>query len=93
MSVVNIPFAKNGKRWETDPIVGKGGDIRVRVHKCGPFPVEVHVSIDGEEEYLFHDDFGMDDEKIEITMLGVMAGQHLKLVCRSEFTLVKVLES
>ena len=92
MSVVNIPFANNGKRWETDPIVGKGGDIRVRVHKCGPFPVEVHVSIDGEEEYLFHDDFGMDDEKIEITMLGVMAGQDLKVVCRSEFTLVKVLE-
>ena len=92
MSMVNIPFEKNGKRWETAPIVGKGGDIRVRVHKCGPFPVEVHVSIDGEEEYLFHDDFGMDDEKIEITMLGVMAGQHLKLVCRSEFTLVKVLE-
>ena len=33
MSVVNVPFAKSGKRWETAPIVGKGGDIRVRVHK------------------------------------------------------------
>ena len=32
MSMVNIPFEKNGKRWETAPIVGKGGDIRVRVH-------------------------------------------------------------
>ena len=27
MSVVNVPFAKSGKRWETAPIVGKGGDI------------------------------------------------------------------
>ncbi len=93
MSVVNVSFAKNGNRWETLPIVGKGGDIRVRVHKSGPCPVEVYVSIDGVEEYLFHDDFGMDDEKCEITLLGVMSGQHVKLLCRSEFTLVKVMES
>ncbi len=93
MSAENVSFAKNGTRWETVPIVGKGGDMRVRVHKCGPYPVEVHVSIDGVEEYLFHDDFAMDDEKCEITLLGVMEGQHLKLVCRSEFTLVKILET
>ena len=92
MAAVCLEFVQKGGFWESVPLVCKGGDVRVRVHKKGPYPVDVLVSIDGEEEYLFHDDFGMDDEKIEITMLGVMAGQHLKLVCRSEFTLVKVLE-
>ena len=92
MSVNNLTYAQNGNVWETAPIVSRGGDIRVRVHKSGPYPVEVLVSIDGEEEYLFHDDFGLDENKCEVTLLGVMAGQHIKLCCRSEFTLVKIME-
>jgi hypothetical protein len=92
MAVVNLVFSKNGDLWETLPINSRGGDIRVRVHKSGPYPVEVLVSIDGVEEYLFHDDFGLDEEKCEVTLMGVMAGQHIKLSCRSEFTLVKVME-
>lgn len=93
MEVVNISFGKNGSVWETVPIKSIGGDIRVRIHKAGPYPVEVFVSIDGVEEYLFHDDFGLDEKKCEITLLGVMAGQHIKLRCRSEFELVKILEA
>lgn len=93
MAVVNISFVKNGEQWETVPIKSLGGDIRVRVHKAGPYPVEVFASIDGVEEYLFHDDFGMDENKCEITMLGVMSGLYIKLCCRSEFELVKILES
>lgn len=92
MAVVNISFAKNGDAWETAPIKSLGGDIRVRVHKAGPYPVEVLVSIDGVEEYLFHDDFGLDEKKCEITLLGVMTGQHIKLCSRSEFELVKIME-
>lgn len=92
MAVVNISFNKNGTLWETVPIKSVGGDIRVRVHKAGPYPIEVHVSIDGVEEYLFHDDFGLDEEKCEITLLGVMEGQYIKLCCRSEFQLVKIME-
>ena len=93
MAVVNVSFDKNGDVWESRPIVSIGGDIRVRVHKDGPYPVEVLASIDGVEEYLFHDDFGLDEEKCEITLLGVMAGLHVKLCCRSEFKLVKILEA
>ena len=93
MAVVNISFAKNGNIWETVPIKSIGGDIRVRINKAGPYPVEVFVSIDGIEEYLFHDDFGVDEEKCEITLLGVMPGLHIKLCSRSEFELVKILEA
>ena len=92
MAVENISFTKNGTVWETIPIISIGGDIRVRVHKAGPYPVEVRVSIDGVEEYLFHDDFGLDEKKCEITLLGVMTGQHIKLCSRSEFELVKIME-
>ncbi|MBQ2366740.1 MAG: hypothetical protein II296_00285 [Bacteroidaceae bacterium] len=92
MAVVNISFAKNGDAWETAPIKSLGGDIRVRVHKAGPYPVEVLVSIDGVEEYLFHDDFGLDEDRCEITLLGVMSNLYIKLRCRSEFELVKILE-
>lgn len=92
MAVVNISFSKNDAVWETVPIKSIGGDIRVRVHKEGPYPVEVHVSIDGVEEYLFHDDFGIDEDKCEITLIGVMTGQYIKLCCRSELKLVKILE-
>ena len=92
MEVVNVSFAKNGAVWETVPIISTGGDIRVRVHKAGPYPVEVFVSIDGVEEYLFHDDFGIDEEKCEITLLGVMNNLYIKLCCRSEFELVKIME-
>ena len=92
MAVINLAYEKRGNVWETEPIVSRGGDIRVRVHKSGAYPVEVLVSIDGEEEYLFHDDFGLDEDKCEVTLLGVMAGQHIKLSCRSEFTLVKIME-
>ena len=92
MAVINLTYAKNGNVWETEPIVSRGGDIRVRVHKSGAYPVEVLVSIDGEEEYLFHDDFGLDEDRCEVTLLGVMAGQHIKLSCRNEFTLVKIME-
>ena len=93
MAVVDISFAENNGVWETVPIKSLGGDIRVRVHKSGPYPVEVFVSIDGVEEYLFHDDFGIDEEKCEITLLGVMSGLYIKLRCRSEFKLVKILEA
>ena len=93
MAVVDISFAENNGVWETVPIKSLGGDIRVRVHKTGPYPVEVFVSIDGVEEYLFHDDFGIDEEKCEITLLGVMSGLYIKLRCRSEFKLVKILEA
>ena len=93
MAVVNISFEENDNIWETGPIKSIGGDIRVRIHKAGPYPVEVFVSIDGVEEYLFHDDFGVDEKKCEITLLGVMPGQHIKLCSRSKFELVKILEA
>ena len=92
MAVINLAYEKRGNVWETEPIVSRGGDIRVRVHKSGAYPIEVLVSIDGEEEYLFHDDFGLDEDRCEVTLLGVMAGQHIKLSCRSELTLVKIME-
>ena len=92
MSVKSIAFAKNGDVWESVPVVCNGGDIRLRVHKRGPYPVEVLVSIDGVEEYIKHDDFGLDELKCEVTVEGAMRGQHLKFVSRSEMTLLKYLE-
>lgn len=93
MSVINLSYTNDGEIWETVPIKSIGGDIRIRVHKCGPYPVEVLVSIDGVEEYLFHDDFGMNEEKCEVTLGGVMSRLYIKLRSRSEFTLVKIMES
>ena len=93
MAVENVSFEKIGVLWESAPIISIGGDIRVRVHKVGPYPIEVFVSIDGVEEYLFHDDFGIDEKKCEVTLLGVMAGLHIKLRCRNEFKLIKILEA
>lgn len=92
MAIVNVEFSKNGNCWETVPYKASGGDIRVRVHKAEPYPVEVLVSIDGVEEYLRHDDFGMDALKCEVTMQGVIPGLYIKLRSRGEFTLVKYLE-
>ena len=70
----------------------RGGDIRLRVHKCGPYPVNVMVSIDGDEEYLKYDDFGLDELKCEVTIEGAMRGQRIRLASRSEFTLLKCME-
>ena len=91
--VVNIiSFAKNGDMWESLPMVCRGGDMRLRGHKCGPYPVNVMVSLDGVEEYIKYDDFGLDELKSEVTIEGAMRGQHIKLVSRSEFTLIKSME-
>lgn len=92
MIVKNISFAKNGDLWESTPIVCRGGDMRLRVHKCGPYPVNVMVGLDGMEEYIKYDDFGLDELKSEVTIEGAMRGQHIKLVSRSEFTLLKSME-
>lgn len=66
--------------------------MRIRVHKKGPYPVNVLVSIDGEEEFLKYDDFGLDSLKSEVTLEGVMKGQFIKLSSRSEFVLIKYME-
>lgn len=92
MNVAILDFFFNGNCWESEPLECEGGDIRVRVHKSGPFPVDVMVSIDGEEEYLFQDHFGFDECKSEVTIEGVMPGQFIKLCSRSEFTLIKYRE-
>ena len=92
MAVRNLSFSQSGNFWETEPIVSVGGDMRIRLHKKSLYPVDVMVSIDGVEEYLKHDDFGMDEYKCEITLEGVMSAQRIKLRSRSEFTLVKILE-
>lgn len=92
MSVLNLEFKHTGCYWETEPLECAGGDIRLRVHKNGPYPVDIMVSIDGKEEYLRHDDFGFDENMCEITLEGVMPGQFLKFRSRSEFLLVKYLE-
>ena len=92
MAVRNIVFAKCDNCWECEPIVCGGGDIRVRVHKTGPYPVDVLVSIDGIEEYIKYDDFGLDETRSEVPLAGPMRGQFVKLVSRSELTLVKCLE-
>lgn len=92
MVVKSISFAKNSDMWESIPVVCRGGDMRLRVHKCGPYPVNVMVSIDGTEEYIKYDDFGLDELKSEVTIEGAMPGQHVKFVSRSEFTLLKCVE-
>lgn len=91
MGVISISFVKNGDVWESAPIVCTGGNMRLRVHKRGPYPVNVLVSLDGVEEYIKHDDFGLDELKSEVTVEGAVCGQHIKLVSRSEFTLLKCL--
>lgn len=93
MAVLNLNVFFNGSLWESGPLKCLGGDIRMRVHKDGPFPVDVMVSIDGDEEYLFHDFFGLNERKSEITIEGVMPGQFIKLRSKSELTLVKYLEA
>ncbi len=92
MAVKRLDFVFNGHCWETEPLCCSGGDVRLRVHKKGPYPVNIMVSIDGEEEYIKHDDFGFDSLKTEITIEGAMSGQFIKLMSRSEFTLVKYME-
>lgn len=93
MAVKRLEIVKNGYLWESTPFKSSGGDIRVRVHKEGLYPVEILVSIDGEEEYLRHEDFGLDEYKCEITIEGAMAGQYIKFSSRSEITLLKILEN
>lgn len=92
MAISNLSFIKNGDWWETVSHRCSGGDLRIRVHKNGAYPVNIMVSIDGVEEFLRHDDFGFDERMCEVTLAGVMPGQFVKLVSRSEFTLVKILE-
>ena len=92
MGVETIALMKCGDMWETEPLVCRGGDIRVRVHKKGPYPVNLMVSIDGVEEFLKHDEFGLDDLKCEVTLEGAMRGQSVKFVSRSELLLVKILQ-
>lgn len=93
MAIQKLNIVKNGYLWETQPFKCSGGDIRVRVHKEGLYPVEVLVSIDGDEEYLRHEDFGLDEYKCEITIEGAMPGQFVKFSSRSEITLLKILEN
>ncbi len=92
MAVKRIDFFLNGTFWESAPLQCAGGDVRVRIHKKGPYPVDLLVSIDGEEEYIKYDDFGLDDLKCEITLEGPMEGQCVKFRSRSEFTLIKYME-
>lgn len=92
MAVSELKFNKNGSFWQTEPLCCKGGDIRLRVHKNGPYPVDIMVSIDNREEYLRHDDFGFDERMCEVTLEGVMPEQYISLRSRSEFTLVKYME-
>ena len=91
MGVKSIGFARNGDMWESAAVVCEGGDMRLRVHKKGPYPVNVLVSLDGVEEYIMYDDFGLDELKSEVTIEGALRGQCIKLVSRSEFTLIKSL--
>lgn len=92
MALRSIEFHRNDNCWESSPVKCAGGDMRVRIHKKGPYPVDVLVSIDGVEEYIRHDAFGLDETKSEITVEGALCGQYLKFVSRSEFTLIKCLE-
>ena len=92
MAVKELSFQLNGNCWESAPLKCSGGDVRVRVHKKGPYPVDLLVSIDGEEEFIKYDDFGLDELKSEITLEGAMAGQNVMFRSRSEFTLVKYME-
>lgn len=92
MSADSLGFSIKNGYWESEPLCCSGGDVRLRVHKKGPFPVNVLVSIDGEEDYIKYDDFGFDSPKCEVTLEGVMRGQFVKISSRSEFTLVKYME-
>ncbi len=92
MAVKILKFSHNGCCWESEALKSSGGDMRIRVHKKGPYPVNVLVSIDGEEEFLKYDDFGLDSLKSEVTLEGVMKGQFIKLSSRSEFVLIKYME-
>lgn len=87
-----LDYYENAGYWESEPLVCNGGDIRLRVHKTGPYPVDVMVSIDGNEEYLRHDDFGYDELKCEVTVEGAMPGQYIKLRSRSAFSLIKYIQ-
>ncbi len=92
MAAKNVFFYRSNDCWETEPIECRGGDVRVRVHKKGPYPVNLLVSIDGEEEYIKYDDFGLDDTKCEVTLEGAMRGQHIMFSSRSELLLVKCMQ-
>ncbi|MBR6691664.1 MAG: hypothetical protein IKL75_03385 [Bacteroidaceae bacterium] len=92
MAVENISFEKLHDMWVSAPVQCRGGDVRVRVHKKGPYPVNLLVSIDGEEEYIKYDDFGLDELKCEVTLEGAMRGQHVMLSSRSELLLVKIMQ-
>lgn len=92
MAVNNLNYYENQGYWVSEPLVCKGGDIRLRVHKKGPYPVDVLVSIDGNEEYLHHDDFGYDELMSEVTIEGAMPGQYIRLRSKSAFSLIKYLQ-
>ncbi len=92
MAVNSLNFSLNGNYWESETLKCSGGDLRVRVHKKGPCPVDLLVSIDGVEEYIKYDDFGLDDLKSEVTIERLMTGQFIKFRSRSEFTLIKYME-
>lgn len=93
MSVQNLNFSRGTDYWITDPLVCQGSNVRFRVHKKGPYPVDVLVSIDGVEEYVKQEEFGLERLKSEYTSCGNMPGVHLKLSSRSELSLVKYLEA
>ena len=92
MAANSLNIAFNGCCWESEPLCCSGGDVRVRVHKKGPYPVNILVSIDGEEDYIKHDDFGLDSLKNEITIEGAMRGQYIKFSSKSELLLIKYME-
>lgn len=92
MAAKILDYYENAGYWESEPLVCNGGDIRLRVHKAGPYPVDVMVSIDGNEEYLRHDDFGYDELMCEVTVEGAMPGQYIKLRSRSAFSLIKYIQ-
>ena len=93
MAVNSLNFSLNGNYWESETLKCSGGDLRVRVHKKGPCPVDLLVSIDGVEEYIKYDDFGFDELRCEVTMEGAMRGQHVRFATRSEPVLFKCLEA
>ena len=92
MAVNNLNYFEGAGCWESEPLVCYGGDVRLRVHKKGPYPVDVMVSIDGDEEFLRHDDFGYDELMSEVTIEGAMPGQYIKLRSKSAFSLIKYIQ-
>ena len=92
MAVNNLNYYENEGSWISEPLLCKGGDVRLRVHKKGPYPVDVMVSIDGNEYYLHHDVFGYDELMSEVTIEGAMPGQYIKLRSRSAFSLIKYIQ-